>query len=485
MKRMLSYMMLVVAMSLAVSCGSIMDSGKCPDLPNGGRALFFRLDVGEGMAPTKADATWGDPYNAEIGNVFENRIMPDDLHVLVYKSDNTLVGPVDNLVWWPVDASQTEYEFMGEITDLELNTTDTYKVVVFANCGEPDASASLAAADGPGTMYFNVSDLDSQAAGSCIPMWGLLSTKFTLAERQELGEVDLLRAAAKIRIRLSDSVLAEGYEIGSASMNSYNEVGYSLPHGWTTSADTKALYQEGCFRAYASGKTSPLAFVVNADSDEAIFYMPEMDSDGVTDPISLTIIDANGNPRTYPIQLKEYVCGAAGDVAMDVVRNHIYEYVVTQVKSGGTEVVLTCEVQPWDYVSEVVEFSNNVTVEPGNEISWVEGYRSLDTSDHEVVLANNGTRAVCRFKISTPLGAEWFASIVTESGVYGAFAFDGPSSGMVGDDAELKIYAVESSPIVVSTARLRIMVRTADGTTIVVKTLVNSGGDEYTLIQNI
>lgn len=479
-------MLLLAAMAATFSCGAIMDGGECPAVSEGGRSIFFTIDLGEGLVQTRADDVWGNPYEDEIGNQFDNRIMPDQLHIAVYGTDNSYVGPVSDLVWWPADAQQTVYEFMGDISDLELNTQDTYKVAVFANSGAPSPTALNAATDGPEDMYFRIGDINPEADGSCIPMWGLVSTKFTLAERQELeDDIMLLRAAAKVRIKLHDDIVEEGYEIVGATLDRFNENGYTMPEGWAGYADTRLLYQEGCFRELSSAGTASLPFIVDAEGSEAVIYMPEFDADGTDDPMTLRLRDADGTEKDYKIQFRRYVDGAAGTEYYNVVRNHIYEYVVTQVKNGGTEVLLTCEVQPWEYVSEEVEFSSNVTVESGNEISWTEGYASLDNTAHQVVLRNNGTRAVCRFKISTPLGAEWFASIVMESGVYGAFAFDGASSGLVGEEAELKIYATSAAPQVVSTAKLRITVRTADGTTIVVKTLVNSDGDEYTLIQNI
>ena len=210
MRRLLSYTIMVFMTLLAASCSYVMDNDMCTALSDRGRAVYFRIELDEEMTATKADDIWGNPYASEIGTTFDSRIRPDAMFVIIYGPDNKVLGVVRDLRWWAVSGTQNVYEFKGDISHIELNTTDQYKVVIFANTGNPDENAQLDATSGPATMGFNIKSVDIAKEDSYIPMWGLITTKFTLTESQELGDISLLRAASKVRIRLGSAMQQQG-----------------------------------------------------------------------------------------------------------------------------------------------------------------------------------------------------------------------------------------------------------------------------------
>lgn len=487
MRRLLSYTIMVFMTLLAASCSYVMDNDVCTDLSDRGRAVYFRIELDEEMTATKADDIWGNPYASEIGTTFDSRIRPDAMFVMIYGPDNKVLGVVRDLRWWAVSGTQNVYEFKGDISHIELNTTDQYKVVIFANTGNPDENAQLDAASGPATMGFNIKSVDIAKEDSYIPMWGLITTKFTLTESQELGDISLLRAASKVRIRLGSAMQQQGYKISGASLNKYNELGYCLPTAWSSSTNTLQLYQEGCFRPFGSAVSTPLPFSVNNSGTEAVIYMPEFASQGVSDPITLTLTDGKGATDNYKLQFKNYVGGLAGETSFDIVRNHIYEYNISSITTGN-ELVLTCVVQPWIPREEIIDFTNEPSV--SQTITW-SNVESVNYETGEVVLYNDtNIEAACTFQIDTPVGATWTSSLITIEGNTDAFSWvDNTNYGLVGtgQPSTIKLKVNRGTPLSPQhICKLRITVQTLDGRTIVVHNLVPEGKtyQEFTIIQN-
>lgn len=166
-----------------------------------------------------------------------------------------------------------------------------------------------------------------------------------------------------------------------------------------------------------------------------------------------------------------------------------YAYTVTFTDK---EIRLTCDVEPWRTVEDVIDFTDVVTVPV--KMSWtrstINPYNdtyAYNPETGEVVIKQNGDRAVCTFEIDTPSGAVWNASLIQKEGHIDAFAFDGPSSGAVGQLGTIRIYATNSAPYApVHKALLRITVQTGDGRTIIVNNLAptDSPFHEFTIVQN-
>ena len=478
MRRLLSYSILVFMMYLAASCGYIMDDGTCPEVSKGGRALFFRIELDEQTPGTKADDIWGNPYEDEIGTDFDSRIRPDAMFVVIYGPDNKVKGTVYDLSWWLVEGSDSEYEFMGDISHLELNTSDIYKVAIYANTMAPSHVESLDSQDGPARMWFDISDVDAMQSDSYIPMWGLVSTRFTLAEGQQLGNISLLRAVSKVRVRLTPALQSQGFRIMGAKLNTYNRTGFCLPSGWYDGESTLQLYQQGCFRPYSSQNSTPLPFEVNADGTEAIIYMPELETSDIENPVTLTISDASDMIKDYHLQFRNYTGGLAGAQAFDIVRNHIYDYTISQIVSGK-QLVLTCDVVSWDRLREDIDFTNDV-VTFSSPIQWT-NVKSVKYDTREVVLYDDTSiEAICSFRIDTPLGATWTASMIPIKGSVDAFSWASTQYGAVGADGQVRIKVNNQAPYAPEhRCRLRITVQTSD-----LRTIIVEPDNEFEIIQN-
>ena len=68
---------------------------------------------------TRGDGdTWDNDYTEDIGNSFENKILPEALRVAIYTADNSRLGEVRDLYYWPSNQQMTEYmSFQGRSSE--------------------------------------------------------------------------------------------------------------------------------------------------------------------------------------------------------------------------------------------------------------------------------------------------------------------------------------------------------------------------------
>ena len=495
----MSYLIAGLMASMLTSC--IFDYGdgmvEASDDPV---VVTFTLDVAK---QTKADDgyDWGDTLPEDetvIGNSFENRILVDDLKVLVYDIAGQFVAEVKNLSYQA--PAGTQYEFRGILQGSGINSDVTfdfgsrYRFIVLANCGELTYDADGVPA--PEALLY-ISNWTSYAtAHSSIPMWGATEVVLTDSEAQNLGAISLVRAMAKVVVKLSDELKSQGYSITDASLTKSYEVGYSMPTGWNLQT-TEDMAHTGAFRSYDAAD----ALVNNVslfESDEArrVVYVPEIRnfSDGV-DNVRLNVSLSDGtNVRHYTgdkaIRFADY--GADGLLPAapsfyDIVRNHVYEYNITRIASGD-KLLLTCVVEPWVPREETIIFTDEVSV--SQTMTW-SNVEHVNYETGEVILYNDTTiEATCTFQIDTPVGATWTSSLISIEGNTDAFSWVGETKhGLVGtgQPSVIKFKVNRGTPLSPQhICRLRITVQTLDGRTIVVKNLVPDGKDykEFTIIQN-
>ena len=205
MRDTLKYMVLVLVGCVFASC-SIFDEGSCPDEVQHKVTLTLALD-----SQSRTRTTWGNDYEGQIGDSFENRIDLNSLSISIFTTSNEKVGDVANLVYWSTNANNTEYKFMGDITHLELTAGTEYKIMAFAN-------ASMTAT--PETMIFSIDQLNPESGS--IPFWGLHKSALTLASMQDIGTIHMLRAAAKVEVEISDAL---GYNLTEVTINRHNTNG--------------------------------------------------------------------------------------------------------------------------------------------------------------------------------------------------------------------------------------------------------------------
>ena len=167
-----------------------------------------------------------------------------------------------------------------------------------------------------------------------------------------------------------------------------------------------------------------------------------------------------------------------------------YGYTITFTDK---EIKLTCSVEPWRDEEKLIEFTETVTVK--TKMNWERSTVNPFDDAHvynpatgEIIIKQNGAPAVCKFEIDTPSGSTWNASLIQTEGHMGSFAFvEGYSSGEVGKEGSIMIYATNSAPYApIHKAKLRITGRRGDGKTIIVNNLTptDSQVHEFTIVQN-
>lgn len=319
--------MLCVAVLLGfVSCGLIYTDEEDNGVAANETQVSFILSLSNATEGTRAGTTWGDGYDSQTANAYENRIDPSTVQVLIYDAEN-VAHKVNILSYIQTASGGDEYEFIGSVTD-DLPAGD-YKLMVFANAASVEGVTDL------GTLSYSYDNAAFNAQTQLIPMWGVGTYYFTLkkGERVTLKEpIYLLRAMAKVEIQLADEI-KDLYDITGATLSRYNSEGYVTPQDYATVANTKDLEQETgtytTFHPNAGAGTGNLTFLLSNDNKTATLYIPEYaNTAGNEATISLTLDDRHG---PYTLEFREYIDGQPTGTAHDIVRNHIYRYTVKKV----------------------------------------------------------------------------------------------------------------------------------------------------------
>ena len=381
--------------------------------------LTFTLavDQANGTAPTRT--TWEDNYDPESGTTWENHIDPDDVQVLIYSTDgNQCIAQVENLACIQAEGG---YTYHGELTASagQLQAGEPYKIMVLANCGGINNTNDI-----PNLTF-------TEGSTGYIPMWGVTTATLDLTPglSQDLGQIDLLRALAKIEVVLGDAPKTE-YTITGITLNRRNTTGYCLPDGWSTVDKTTDLERESntpaSFRPYSSLASSAGNFAVADNQLSAAYYLPEY-AKSDANPAQLTITLAkDGKTKDYTLDLKDYTTGAY----YDLVRNHIYRYTVTGVQDG--ELAVSYRVLPWEKVTSGIGWEEGgcqLIAEGGEETDLSSGdadavycilckpaYKGGVDDNDELKEGSAGARFT--FHLQKPEGTVWTAHLSNEEDFY-------------------------------------------------------------------
>ena len=402
-----------------------MDDG--PDalsLPDGSTAqVAFTLKLDKAQPATRA--TWGDDYDSQTGEGYENRI--DQLQVVLYSEDNTAY-PLHNL-WQETSSTQggeDTYTFVGSIdtNDAGSPQAGTYKIMVFANCTDLTNNETNL-----GNLAYTYTYNNSPA----IPMWGVTTAELTLApgERQELTDgIDLLRAVAKVEVQLQDNDDTQGFSLTGVTISTANTQGYCLPLDYDKVGTTAALNREEetgitTFHPYPnSATTTDLAFT-NDGNNTYTLYLPEYDNGTGNTPATLavTVADEDNQPETYTIEFKNYTNGQPTGKAYNIVRNHLYRYTITKIDNG--QLTVQHQVLPWEKATSGITYGDiQCELLPEGGDSDPEGsdgdpearycilLRPGYVEDSSDELKESGSAgAVFQFKLTEPAGAVWTAHL--------------------------------------------------------------------------
>lgn len=545
MKKWLLHIFLVSVLGmLTASCSQNADD-PTQDVPSKSAdtekvTIRFTIDLGEqsGMSSRAAwegydDDGTNDSSTAEEGIGNENYINTSNLQVFLFNTTGAYIGGLKDM-----EANSTStahiYEIKGEVDVVKsaiVNKKLNCKIMVVANAD----AATTNATSGKVTGY-NYNAVFNHDV-TTIPMWGIGTYSIDLIQQLQVDlnePIYMLRSMAKIEVTLGGeytdasgnkrNLYTDGYRITGATLSNYNTQGYVVPTYMILDTDentqanpqtvelsalgsTTDLLTDGVFRSIDNKLANTAKSFSDVDNIQKtyVIYVPEMPKGTDNSPIkvnlrlgkvagtndngseNITDITASvmkGNPH---FELKDYSKANKGHY--DIIRNWYYKYTINTI-SDGIEATLKVKVNDWDTDEETWNYKEQPSVTDDDKMEW-----NVSVSDTEVYVpyATADNPAICNFRISTPVGAIWYATFEEQKGVYNAFKFlDADDnevtmmSGNVGVPAELRIITTDTTPEVESTAVLRIAVRTKDGRTIIVKKLVNGNDDaEFTLVQSI
>lgn len=354
------YLYAVLLLSLALlPTGCISDGeGLCPEPDNSATSyITFRVIAPKTMAEGTATRTvpevdnadnWNDNYLPEEGVDFDNALIGNQFNVFITSNNGTQITRLQVLLHNTTDSNdKVEYSFSGKIpqTDVEnLKTHSDARIHIVANSGsyipQLDGGLSFSHAGQPSEAF------------TAIPMWGVGTFNFTTLKpgNNDVGEIWLLRAMAKVEIEIASSTVTDPNlitSLTSASVKNANTQGYVLPQEWSKVDYTKALSLENSLRALPS--VNGISGMTPADN-KIVFYLPETaNTDGTTEiTLNYTTSLIGNESRSDVIKFAKYDNnGTPSTPNYDIVRNHLYRFEVSL--SGSTQqFVIKYTVCPWE-----------------------------------------------------------------------------------------------------------------------------------------
>ena len=330
-----------------ISASCVFDAERCVISTDEQYDVMFTVSIGG----QQTRASWEEEYPSEVGVPFDYRIMPDDLRVVIYSSGGERIGVINDLYYWPINESHTEFKFIGQLPREFIehvatygDTQSRYRFMVLANCADNAASEE--------DITYSQAQLDPTSETSAIPMWGVKEVDIAPLYGDgnlDIGDISLLRAAAKVEVKLSEKLKREGTTINFATLKYYNQTGYVLPSGWAEVSDTKKLDQEECIRLYRHAAVN-LPFVRDEKTGDYYVYITEYDNThyiGERNKISLEFT-VGGESKYFEdaIAFCQYSDGAPIDGShYNIVRNHIYQFEVRSI--AGSSLMLEYTVADW------------------------------------------------------------------------------------------------------------------------------------------
>ena len=433
---------------MAASC--VFDAARC-DVPAESHSIMFTIS----MEGENTKAIWNDKYESAVGVPFDYRILPDQLRVVVIADDGTRLGEIQDLYYWPENEAHTIFKFMGQMPDafvdhFKANDNKPYKFIVLANCSEHLSGDQYITYSHTQLIEPSKDDKAAPSVGHAIPMWGVREVDMkSIFENgtHNIGDIWLLRAAAKIEVNLSANVRSKGTTINSATLKYYNQTGYVLPSGALEVSRTGLLDQEKCIRVYRHAAVN-LPFVKDEKTGNYYVYVTEYDNTnypGERNKISLEFnIDGEKKYFEDAISFCEYRDGKPQeDLHYDIVRNHIYEFEILSIAGDNLELQYTVadwDAERWDSNNDGIpdkDFEEHelayptyhnpvvprdyLTLEPGQITDY-----KITKQPQMYYNANNLEEGAfeCFFQIVAPADVEWKPQINASSADYGVRVYD-------------------------------------------------------------
>lgn len=174
-------------------------------------------------------------------------------------------------------------------------------------------------------------------------MWGVVAipATLTLGKQNQLPNIQMLRAMAKVSVSLRKDMTDYGYAIGSMTVNNYNTRGYCVPNTFNKVNNTSEVRFANSLNVLAS-YADEIAL-----STTAPLYLPEYDNSGAN-PTTITVnLNRNGTLEgTYTLEFRNYdTDGKPTGTPYPIQRNHYYQYLI--YKETG-KIIVTLHVRKWN-----------------------------------------------------------------------------------------------------------------------------------------
>ena len=288
------------------------------------------------------------------GTVMENSIDFSRFHVVFYDANHRMAGILQNMVL--IHMGGNIYRLTGSLPVSNKMLVGNHfegKMVVYANFDMSEADLQKNYNDT--VIAQKAFDYEEILKFKYLPMWGVEKVNFTLAagKRQDLPDIDLLRAVAKVKVYLSSEMKNNGWSIHSMQLFNYNNKGYCMPDKYTDCVRTASLKHEEFEHFFTSRQTSGITMI-----DDIPIYLPEYQNNGQVDANKCVIklklarngtveSDTSGKEKEYTLRFIDYTDqGTEGTTINDIVRDHYYIFEVYKGSNGQNLVKLT--VKKWN-----------------------------------------------------------------------------------------------------------------------------------------
>ena len=286
------------------------------------------------------------------GTEMENSIDLSKFHVVFYQANQQMAGILQNMVL--VHVGGNIYRLTGSLPVSNKVLVGNHfegKMVVYANFNMSEEDLQKSYSD----EAIAQKSFNYEANPKYLPMWGVEKVNFTLAagKRQDLSDIDLLRAVAKVKVNMSNDMKANGWSIYSMQLINFNNKGYCMPIKYAECERTASLTHEEFEHFLDSKQTVGITM-----TDNVPIYLPEYQNNGKKDAdkciIKLKLArngiveqDAPGKEKEYTLRFIDYTdTGAEGTTTNDIVRDHYYTFEVYKGSNGQNLVKLT--VRKWN-----------------------------------------------------------------------------------------------------------------------------------------
>ena len=298
-------------------------------------SVAFTLTVADATSTRADNDGWDDYSPAQDGILNENMVNTDDIIIAIYDDKGNRVDIGEDLRGKKIsDASGTGtmYAITGVWRNAKPNVERAKRLMVMANCNTSVWSD-------PSKLTYDLLPGERKY----IPMWGVVKipAALTLGKQNKLHNIRMLRAMAKVSVKLRDDMTDYGYAIGSMTVNNYNTKGYCVPKTFNevdNTSDVRFANSLNVLDSHADKIALPTT---------APLYLPEYDNSG-TNPTTITVnLNRNGTLEgTYTLEFRNYDSdGKPVGSTYPIQRNHYYQYLI--YKETG-KIIVTLHVRKWN-----------------------------------------------------------------------------------------------------------------------------------------